>query len=78
MSMTDELRVYCIQCGQLRYKTDLHRVFQTGFHQIDGVNYHMATCSKSCNLHKMVGGGNRLTLAKTSSFRALRQMELWC
>lgn len=57
MSLTDELRVFCIRCGKLCEKTDLHRVFKTGFYQINGVNYHMATCSKSCNLQKMVGGG---------------------
>ncbi|KYP79943.1 hypothetical protein AYW79_04275 [Ferroacidibacillus organovorans] len=31
--------VYCIACGQLREATDLHKVFQMGFRQSDGVDY---------------------------------------
>lgn len=56
MNLIDKLKVFCIRSEKLCEKTDLHCVFQTGFHQSSGVNYHMASCNKTCNflLYKQI------------------------
>lgn len=55
--MSDTERVFCIRCRRLREQRELHEVFRTGFHRINGVNYPLALCHGPCGFHKMVGGG---------------------
>lgn len=41
--------VFCLSCQQLQEIHHMHKVFQTGFRWIDGVNYPIGVClSKMC------------------------------